>query len=176
MKLLVIFATTEGHTRKIAHFVQNEAKAQGWEVDVKDVSEGAPLPNGYDAVLIGASIHMGKYQAAIADYVIRNSQGLNNTLSGFLSVSLTAAGDDEEAWKEINEIADHFLKYCDWTPQSSLQVAGALKYVEYDWLKKIVMRHIAKKSGGSTDTKHDHEYTNWDELSMFVKDFLALKK
>lgn len=176
MKLLVLYATTEGHTRKIAHFIEAEAQKIGWDVDVKDVVDGSVGIEGYDAVLIGASIHMGKYQTGIADYVIRHAEVLNGKLSGFLSVSLTAAGTDEESWKELIAITDHFLKHCDWMPQRTLQVAGALKYVEYDWLKRMLMRQIAKNAGGSTDTKRDHEYTNWDELKAFVTEFLALKK
>ncbi len=176
MKLLILYATTEGQTRKVARFIENVPKQIGWEVDLKDALDSAVEPSGYDAVLIGASLHGGKYQAAIADYTKRHAKALSNTLSGFLSVSLTAAGDDEDSWKELHEITDHFLKHVGWAPQQSLQVAGALKYLEYDWLKKMLMRQIAKNSGGSTDTKHDHEYTNWDELEKFTKDFLALKK
>lgn len=176
MKLLVLYATTEGHTRKIAHFMEDAAEEMGWEVDMQDVTKDAKAPTGYDAVLLGASLHGGKYQAAIADYAKRYANELNGTVSGFVSVSLTAASKDEESWKELHEITDHFLNYCKWKPQMTRQTAGALKYLEYDWLKKMLMRHIAKNSGGSTDTKHDHEYTNWEELKQFVKDFLALKK
>lgn len=176
MKLLVLYATTEGQTRKIAGFIDNEAQKLGWGVTVKDIVDGPIELEGFDAVLIGASVHMGKYQTAIADFVIRHASELNGKLSGFLSVSLTAAGTDEESWKELHDITDHFLKHCDWMPQRTLQVAGALKYVEYDWLKRMLMRQIAKNAGGSTDTKRDHEYTNWEELKAFVGEFLALKK
>lgn len=126
MKLLVLYATTEGHTRKIARFVEEEAQKLGWEVEVKDIVDGTVGLESFDAVLIGASVHVGKYQTAIADFVIRHAEELNGRLSGFLSVSLTAAGTDEESWKELHEITDHFLKHCNWKPQRTLQVAGAL--------------------------------------------------
>lgn len=175
MKLLILYGTTEGQTRKIAHFLEDEAEQRGWTANMYDLSQETPSLTGYDAVVMASSIHMGKYQAAVADFAIRNAVELNKIPSAFLSVSLTAAGNDEESWKELHEITDHFLKHCEWNPTQTLQVAGALKYTQYDWLKKQLLRMIAKNSGGSTDTKHDHEYTNWEEVRGFVKGFLPAK-
>jgi hypothetical protein len=49
------------------------------------------------------------------------------------------------------------------------EVAGALKYTRYGWLKRRVMRYIAGKAGGSTDTSRDHEYTDWEDLRVFAE-------
>jgi len=176
MKLLILYGTTEGQTRKIAHFVEDEMEEQGWSVNLFNLTEESREPKGYDAVVVASSIHMGKYQTAVADYVIRHAEALNQLPSAFLSVSLTAAGNDEESWNELQEITDKFLDHCGWRPQHTLQVAGALKYTQYDWLKKMLMRMIAKNSGGSVDTKQDHEYTNWEELRDFLRVFLSLKE
>jgi hypothetical protein len=35
------------------------------------------------------------------------------------------------------------------------------------------MKLIAKQQGGDTDTSHDHEYTDWDDLTRFVEEFVA---
>lgn len=175
MKLLVLYGTTEGQTRKIARYIESEAEKLGWAASVCNLTEEAPNLQGCDAVIIASSIHMGRYQTAVADYAIRNAPVLTKMPSAFVSVSLTAAGNDEESWKELHELTEHFLKHCAWTPTQTLQVAGALKYTQYDWLRKQLMRMIAKSAGGSVETTHDHEYTNWDELKMFVKDFLPAK-
>jgi menaquinone-dependent protoporphyrinogen oxidase len=34
------------------------------------------------------------------------------------------------------------------------------------------MKRIAKREGGSTDTSHDHEYTDWDAVARFTNRFL----
>lgn len=175
MKLLILYGTTEGQTRKIAHFIEDEAEQKGWGATVYNLTEEAPVPKGFDAVIIASSIHMGKYQAAVADYAKRHAQELNKIPTAFLSVSLTAAGDDEESWKELHEITDHFLAFCGWQPTETMQVAGALKYTQYDYLKKTLLRMIARNAGGSTDTSQDHEYTNWDEIRQLVRNFLPIK-
>ncbi|CAN5197521.1 menaquinone-dependent protoporphyrinogen IX dehydrogenase [soil metagenome] len=174
MKLLVLYGTTEGQTRKIAHFIETEAELQGWKATVYNLTEETVILAGYDAVMVASSIHMGKYQAAVADYAIKNASALNKLPSAFVSVSLTAAGNDEDSWKELHELTDHFLKHCGWIPTETTQVAGALKYTQYDWFKKQLLRMIAKSSGGSVDTSIDHEYTNWEEVKTFVKGFLPL--
>ncbi len=176
MKLLILYGTTEGQTRKIAHFVEDVAQERECIVTLCDSANELFNPDGFDAVIIASSIHMGKYHAAVAEYAKKYSIQLNKMPSAFLSVSLTAASDDKESWEELYEITNHFLKYCEWKPTQTLQVAGALKYMEYDFLKKMIMRLIAKKSGASTDTKHDHEYTQWDEIKAFVNEFTELKK
>lgn len=176
MKLLILYGTTEGQTRKIAHFVEEAAMERNCMVTLCDSAKELLNPDGFDAVIIASSIHGGKYHAAVAEYATKYAAQLNTMPTAFLSVSLTAASDDKESWEELYEITDHFLKFCGWKPTHTLQVAGALKYTEYDFLKKMLMRLIAQKSGGSTDTKHDHEYTKWDEIKAFVKEFTDLKK
>lgn len=51
------------------------------------------------------------------------------------------------------------------------QIAGALKYTEYDYFKRLIMKMISKKEGGATDTSQDYEYTKWDEVTKFVNEF-----
>ena len=47
-------------------------------------------------------------------------------------------------------------------------IAGALLYQEYGLLKRLVMRMIAKRAGGDTDTSRDHVYTDWEALERFA--------
>lgn len=176
MKLLIMYGTTEGQTRKIAHYVKDAAAERDCAVTICDSTNELLSVEGFDAVIIASSIHGGKYHAAVAEYVKKYAAQLNSIPSAFLSVSLTAASDNKESWKELNEITDHFLKYCGWKPTHTLQVAGALKYTEYDFLKRMLMRMISQRAGGSTDTKHDHEYTKWDEIKAFVKEFTQKQK
>jgi menaquinone-dependent protoporphyrinogen IX oxidase len=37
-----------------------------------------------------------------------------------------------------------------------------------------MLRAIAKRQGGDTDTSHNHEYTDWNGLTHFVDMFLAM--
>ena len=51
-------------------------------------------------------------------------------------------------------------------------VAGAFRYTSYDFLKRWAMKYIAYRKGGPTDTSHDYELTDWDDLTRFVDSFV----
>jgi|SRR6185312_8521379 len=172
MKILIVYGTTEGQTRKIASFLKEEAEKLEHQVNLADSTGTLPLPTGYDVVLIGASLHAHKYQSSVFHYIKNNAEALNKVKSGFFSVSLTAAGEDTESWKELETITSSFLKDTGWNVKHIEQVAGALLYTKYDFLKKLIMRMISKRSGGQTDTSGDYEYTNWDKVKGFLEKVL----
>ena len=105
MKLLIVYGTTEGHTGKVSNFLKEEAGKLGHQVELCNASDDPPSPQGYDLVLIGGSVHQGKYQSTIKHYVKEHHQSLNQVTSAFFSVSLAAVSTDEESWKELQEIA-----------------------------------------------------------------------
>ncbi len=175
MKILIIYGTSEGQTRKIARFMEDVLQDENHKVVIADASDDPPSPSDFDAVLIGSSIHMHKYQRSVLDYVNKNVAQLNQKHSGFFSVCLAVASDIPEEHEEAEEIATNFLYETGWRPAMKTHVAGALKYTQYDYLKRLVMRMIAKKQGESTDTSTDHEYTDWDQVRTFALEFARIK-
>ena len=173
MKILIIYGSTEGQTRKIANFIKKEAEGMGHEVNLADANEKPPKPSGYDLTLIGASVHMHKYQSAVLHYVKANVGALNKTPSGFLSICMATASGDAESLKERDEVTGTFLKNTSWKPTYVEQIAGALLYTQYDFFKKLIMRMIARRHGESTDTSADHEYTDWTKLKSFLGKLLT---
>lgn len=172
MKILILYGTTEGQTRKIAHFIKVVLQNSGNQVTIADTTAEPPSPKEYDAVLIGSSIHMHKYQSSVKHYIKKHVAHLNQMPCAFFSVSLAAASGLEDEQREVQKITTHFLEQTGWKPLMTCQVAGALKYTEYDYFKRLIMKLISKKEGGATDTSQDYEYTNWDEVTKFVNEFL----
>jgi menaquinone-dependent protoporphyrinogen oxidase len=168
MKVLIIYGSTEGQTRKISHFLKEELMKSGHQVTLADATDKPPLPDGFDLVLIGSSVHMHKYQPAILHYLNKNAAALNKITSGFFSVSMAAAGYDRKSLEELKEMTNAMLEHTGWKPAQVEYVAGALLYTQYDFFKKLVMRLIAKSKGEDTDTSSDHEYTEWSKLKLFL--------
>ncbi len=171
MKILIIYGTIEGQTRKIARFMEEVLQDAGHKVAIANAIEEPPSPGAYDAVLVGSSIHMHKYNSAIVDYATRHATTLNGMPSAFFSVCMAVASDLEEEHREAEKIASDFLDQVGWQPMQVQQIAGALKYTQYDFFKRLIMKMIAKKEGGSTDTSRDHEYTDWEMVKKFVLEF-----
>ena len=89
----------------------------------------------------------------------------------FVSVSLAMASDDKSDAAEIDKIVHRLSEDTGWWPVVTHNAAGALKYSEYDYFKKWMMKRISKKSDGPTDTTQDYEFTDWDALDEFVLQF-----
>ena len=117
--------------------------------------------------LIG-SIHGHQYQESIKHYVTKHLDQLNLKKSAFYSVCLAVASDIEEEHLEAQSIMDDFLTATKWRPDHTIQMAGALRYTQYNYLKRFIMRMIAKKEGADTDDTKDHEYTDWDAVKQFA--------
>jgi menaquinone-dependent protoporphyrinogen oxidase len=171
MKILIVYGTTEGQTRKIARFMEKVLQDAGHKVSIADATDEPPVPDDFDAVLIGSSIHMHKYQSAVAHYITHHVEYLNKIPGAFFSVCLAVASDLEEEHREAEKIKTDFLTQTGWKPIMTTQIAGALKYTQYDFFKRLIMKMISKREGRTTDTSQDYEYTNWDEVKKFALDF-----
>jgi menaquinone-dependent protoporphyrinogen oxidase len=173
MKFLLVYGTTEGQTHKIARFVAEHLEQLGHHTEVvNSIEESAvPHPSKFDAVIIAASLHAGRYQSAIIDFVSRHREAINERPNAFLSVSLAAASEDQDDVQGVRQCVTHFTQQTGWTPQHTHHVAGAFRYTYYDFMKRWAMKYIAYRKGAPTDTTHDHELTDWADLARFVDSF-----
>lgn len=175
-RLLIVYGTTDGHTRTIADFIAKRIEAAGDDVQVSD-STSIPPPVcsiDYDAYILLGSIHEGHLQKSLVHFAQANRDDLQRHPSALFSVSLAAAIDNDEHRAETNGYIQTFIESTGWAPLASWSVAGALLYTEYNFLKRMLMKMIVSKRGGDTDTSRDYEYTDWDELGRCVDEFLAM--
>ena len=100
---------------------------QGHETQLVDASDAAAAidPRDFDAVIIAASVHAGRYQSAVIHVVRDHLATINARPNVFLSVSLAAAGGDEEDVEGLKKCVAAFTDETGWTPQYIHQVAGA---------------------------------------------------
>lgn len=172
-RVLILYGTTDGHTRKIATAMAEVLTREGCRVDVVDAKDVASdvQPEDYDGIIVAGSIHMGGYQRAVTRWVRRHSGELNRQRGAFVSVCLGILEQRAEAQREVREIMARFLAHSGWSPALNTTVAGALLYTKYGWFKRWIMRRIVAKAGGDTDTTRDYEYTDWNELRAFARTF-----
>lgn len=173
-RILVLYGTTDGQTGKIAHFVGDELHSLGAEVDVVDAATASPDPAGYGGVVVAASVHAGGYQRPVIRWAAAHAGALHARRTAFLSVCLGVLQQDPAVQADLEKIRKRFIAQTRWTPTQTRMVAGALKYSQYGWLKRLVLRRIARKAGGGTDTSRDYEYTDWNELRTFAETFYSL--
>jgi len=170
-KILIGYGTTEGQTARIAAYIAEVIGGPGIEAQTRDLKqcEDAGL-DGYDAVIVGGSIHMGEHEDYIVDFVRKNRLKLEGVPSAFFSVSLAAHGDMANAEAYLAK----FEQETGWKPAQVRLFGGALLYRRYGFLKRLMMKKIVsdKPGGLSTDTSRDHVYTDWEEVKRFAEAFL----
>ena len=169
-RILIAYGTTEGQTAKIANALARTLRAQGDSVDVVDAADGRN-PDDYGAVIVAASVHGGRYQKSVRRWVQGHAFQLRGKPSAFVSVSLGILQKDPKVQGEVAAIVDRFLLATNWMPTMRTSVAGALVYTQYGCVKRWVMRRIARRAGGDTDTTRDFEYTDWQQVEAFAQDF-----
>jgi menaquinone-dependent protoporphyrinogen oxidase len=174
-QVLILYGTHEGQTRKIATFVADRLRAKGLSavlVDAADLREGDPLP-AFDAVIAAASLHAGGFQKSVARAIEKNAAVVSAKPNAFLSVSLSAAGEDEDDRRGLEKCLEQFFAEAGWRPQRIEHAAGAFRYTKYDFFKRMIMKRIAKERGAPVDTSRDWELTDWAKLETFADAFAA---
>ncbi len=171
MKVLIIFGTTEGQTRKIAERMETQVRERGHEVELLDASKNSSSIKfeEFGAFIVAASVHQKHHQTSITDFAFAHHELLNGKPSALVSVSLSAAleghGPDAQSY------VDSFVLATKWQPAATLLIGGAVRYTEYDFFQEQFVKFVVMKGGGA-DTEGDHEFTDWEALAEFVDGFL----
>ena len=170
-KIYIPYGSVEGQTARITDYIAELIQAHGHEADAVDLKHsGETLPAGYDGVIVAASVHIGKHEGYVTDFVRKNRGELERLPSALISVSLAAHGDEGSAEGYVAK----FEEETGWHPAHVGIFSGALLYTQYNFLKRQLMKKITKDKGSpDLDTTRDYVYTEWDGVKHFTEDFLA---
>jgi menaquinone-dependent protoporphyrinogen oxidase len=175
-RILLLYASTHGHTAKIAARIAATLEDDDTSVDVHqfDPTQAQPAPPDYDAVILGASIHAGHHQRALVKWAEQHHTVLGLMPSAFFSVCLTAADDTEESRAATRGYLDDFVEQTGWTPGRTATFAGALQYREYDVATRVLMRLLMRRMHHPTDASQDYDYTDWDAVERWAHELAAM--
>lgn len=178
-QILVFYATLEGQCRKVAEHAAGRLRDKGLGVrllDVRDVHPGLSLQD-FRAALIVAPVHASLHPRKLVSFVRQHRDQLALMPVQMLSVSLAQAGVEldqastvqrERAAAGVRHVVALFCKATGFPADSVTSIAGCLAYSQYGFLKRLMMRHMARKAGRSTDTSCDHEYTDFGLVDRAV--------
>ena len=166
---LVVYASTHGHTARIAARLVDAMRGAGLDVDLREAGQAAEAkPRRYGLVVVAGSLHREQHQKELVEWVCQRRDALAGVPSVFLSVSLSAAEDTAESHAATQRCIDAFCEETGWTPTRSERIAGALQYREYDVFTRQLMRLLMKRMGRPTDASHDYDYTDWDGIDRLA--------
>lgn len=175
MKALVVFGTTDGHTKVIAERMGDWLRNREYGVEVWDSAQNCPPIGGtdFDLCVIAGSVRVGKHQQSLVRFVRENLAVLNAMPTFFVSASGSGSRSDPRSFANAQSCILTFLTETGLQPTVTKPIGGALLYTKYNFFLKMVMKRISQKEGGPTDTSRDFELTDWKALESALADFLT---
>lgn len=174
-KILIVYGTKEGQTKKIAERIAETLRNRNYDTEVKDAQN---IPSqfsvtGYSGILVGSSVHMGRWVPAVTRFIQRYREDLGKVDSGFFSCSLSDANGTPEQRNHFDAHIKRYLKDNGWNPETIGRFGGALAWTRYGFFTRMVMLCAAKVGGQPHDTSKDFEYTDWKLVEQFGNDFAS---
>ena len=165
--ILIIYSTTDGHTRRICERLKEVAEIAGNRIVIVFVDEEPNVDlQPYDKVVIGASIRYGKHSPQIREFIRRNEKILESKPNAFFSVNVVARKPEKNT-PETNPYLQKFLKQISWQPQNLAVFAGKIDYPKYSFLDRQAIRFIMWMTKGPTDPTAVVEFTDWNTVDEF---------
>jgi len=175
MTVLIVYATEEGQTARIARFVEAELRKAIYATRVADaMDEKMEISfDGVDTVILAAPVHERRHPKPFEKFLATHRDALGCRRTLLLSVSLSAAFPEG-----LEEAEDYLLEMkmrTRFTPDAEALVAGAVRISEYDYFASQVVRHVVLRDRHFDPTKGQHEFTDWDGLRETVSAFLPTR-
>lgn len=176
-QIAVLYGTTEGQTGHVAQMMSEVLNADGHTVFTAHIKSlpAAFDPLAYDLVLVGASLHEDQYQDYVVAFLTAHAATLTRVPSALFTVCLSAASTDPEKRAALQRTQDALLTATDWQPRHTASFGGALRYSQFGFLERRLVRSKIQRAGHSSiHIDRDYDYTDWDAVADFARSMVVL--
>ena len=166
---LIIYSSTDGHTKIICERIKNFLN-DGDQVKLVSLDEAKILNlSNFNQIIIGASIRYGKHSKDLYKFIELNKIVLEQKQGVFFSVNVVAR-KPEKSTADTNPYIKKFLRISKWTPKKLKVFAGKVDYPNYSFIDKYIIKFIMLITNGPTDTSKSYEFTEWSKVDDFAKE------
>lgn len=160
-RILVTYATRAGSTREVAAAIGESLSRRGYAVDVRSVKE-RPDPAGYQAVILGSAIRMGKWLPEAVDYVSANQAALGRMPVALFTVHMLNTGEDDASQTNRRAYLDAVRPLLN--EPEEIFFTGAMDYSRLSFLDRTIARMV-----GSSET----DQRDWEQIEAWTPAALA---
>lgn len=175
MKILCVYASTHGQTRKIVKFMAESTRLSEHALTIHDCDslDDPPTLADHDAVMLAAPIYHNEYPEKLIKFVASSLAALQSMPTGLVSVSLSVTLADGE--QQARAYADGFVDATGLQPDAVHLAEGAVRNFDYTGAEAMTVNLVVFK-GQKTMPPRDAnpEYTNWDAIEEFAARFVDL--
>mgnify|MGYP001815622606 CR=1 FL=1 len=165
--IIIIYSTTDGHTREICSYLGRVVETLAHQVTLVDIDDADEVDLiAFDKIVVGASIRYGKHDKKIYEFIERNVSVLENKPNAFFSVNVVARKPAKRQ-PDTNPYLKKFLKEITWEPKKLAVFAGKIDYPRYSFWDRNIIRLIMWMTKGPTDPTVTIDYTDWEQVEDF---------
>lgn len=165
---LIAYSTTDGQTLRICERLQAALVQQQLPVQLMPVVAAQTLDMAaFGVVVLGASIRYGRHHPEVYRFVAQHKAAGQPPVL-FFSVNAVARKPEKRS-AHSNPYVRKFLRQTGWQPQHVAVLAGRIDYPRYGWLDKQIIRLIMWLTGGPSDGRGCHEFTDWQEVEALAQ-------
>lgn len=166
-RILVAYATRYGSTQEVAEAVADTLRLKGYEVAYQPMQQTATL-EGYDAVVLGAPIYIGKWHQDAHRFLLRHQAALMQR-----PVAVFALGpispDESEMQGSREQFAQELGRYPWLTPVSQEMFVGKYDPAKLNFLHNLLTRLPASPLHDLPASDH----RDWDAIRAWARNLAA---
>lgn len=166
-KVLIIFASRNGHTKTIANDIAIILEQNEKTVELCNIDATSPMRElkSYKHILVMSPVYNKKFMHKVVDFVANNHDELNKVSSILVGVCLSVIKSKKQNEHYIN----NFLKRTRWNPNEIFILAGRLYYQDYGILEKILLKIMMFMYGEKTKTTEPIIFTDYQEVEKIAQ-------
>ncbi len=173
MKALVAFGTRYGSTARIAEVIGEELRTKGFEVDVLDLRSGPGNGvKGYDLVVLGSSVFIGKWTKEAQEFIGSSSGDLaGKRVALFVSCSDVLFPEKVEAGRKMY-LEDVAAGMPGMTPVALGMFGGVIDFERYSTMTRVLLAGVGTKKAlkeRGIGTTRPYDYRNWEEIRGWAR-------
>jgi menaquinone-dependent protoporphyrinogen oxidase len=174
LRVLVAYGTRYGATRGIAERIGEVVKGEGHEVEVVKLDKGSRQGvSGFDLVIVGSGIRMGKWTDGALSFLKNNEEELSvKKVALFVSCGDARESDKREEGME-NYLVKVAAEYPGIDPVGLGFFGGVFDMSKYGFGLKFIMKAMTKdlKEQG-IDLSAPYDFRDWEEIEEWTRDLL----
>ena len=178
MKALIVYGSNTGSTKQISESIASKLNDSGIEVDLIDLKKEKPIgPEGYDLVVVGSGIKMGKWTTEALSYM----KDYEESLSLVPHAMFVSSGFASEPSRQEQSRVDYLDAVLDSYPRLkplSMGLFGGL----YDWrrynfvIKRLVISLLKSMGHTEIDTSKPLDFRDWDKINTWAEELTSRVK
>lgn len=167
---LLIYASRDGHTRKIARRLSDRLFTKGVEADLYDLSDEEPSPMSWakaKTILLMAPVRYGYALPEMRAFIRENKALIDSRTLILVNINLTARKAAKNT-AATNPYMKKWIRKQKLAPILATVFAGCLDYPRYGFFDKFMIRLIMRITGGPHDGTSVIDYTDWAAVDAFA--------